>query len=152
EIASGTAYLDHLTFGNTAAPYIHVDGASFVISHCVFPSATARFELVHGTRGIKAGGHGIILRNFFGVPIGYNDVMDFTGGHRPGPTVQFIDTVLIGSQDDGFDLDGTDAWVEGNIFMHVHRNGDTPDSSSAVSGGNNSGNTSEITVIGNLFF
>jgi len=50
------------------------------------------------------------------------------------------------------DLDGTDAWVEGNIFLHVHRNGDTPDSSAAVSGGNNSGNTSEVTVIGNIFF
>jgi hypothetical protein len=152
EVAAGTAFLDHLTFGNTAAPYIHVDGASFIISDCVFPSATDRFELVHGTGGIKAGGHGIFLRNFFGVPIGYNDVVDFTGGNRPGPIVQFIDNVLIGSQDDGLDLDGTDAWVEGNIFLHVHRNGDTPDSSSAVSGGNNGRDTSEITIVGNLFY
>src|SRR5262249_13184049 len=92
-------------------------------------------------------------RNFFGSTIGYNDVVDFTGGNRPGqPIVHFIDNVVSGSQDDGFDIDGTDAWIEGNIFMHVHRNGNTPDSSSGVSGGNDSGNTSEITIIGNLFF
>jgi hypothetical protein len=152
EVAAGTAYLDHLTFGNNAAPYIHVDSASFVISDCVFPSAAVKFELVHGTGGIKSGGHGIFLRNFFGVPVGYSDVVDFTGGNRPGPIVHFIHNVLSGSQDDGIDLDGTDAWVEGNIFLHVHRNGDTPDSSAAVSGGNNSGNTSEVTIIGNIFF
>jgi hypothetical protein len=152
EVAAGTAYLDHLSFGNSNAPYIHVDGASFVISDCHFPSAAAKFELVHGTGGIKSGGHGIFLRNFFGSPVGYSDVVDFTGGNRPGPIVHFINNVLSGSQDDGLDLDGTDAWVEGNIFLHVHRNGDTPDSSAAVSGGNNSGNTSEATILGNLFF
>lgn len=152
EVAAGTAYLDHLTFGNTSAPYIHVDGASFIISDCVFPSAAVKFELVHGTGGIKSGGHGIFLRNFFGTTVGYDDVVDFTGGNRPSPIVHFINNVLTGSQDDGLDLDGTDAWVEGNIFLHVHRNGDTPDSSSAVSGGSDSGNTSEVTIIGNLFF
>ena len=152
EVAAGTVYLDHLTFSNNRAPYIHVDGASFVISDCYFPSAAVKFELVHGTGGIKNGGHGILLRNFFGTPVGYSDVVDFTGGNRPSPIVQFIANVFSGSQDDGIDLDGTDAWVEGNIFLHVHRNGDTPDSSAAVSGGSNSGSTSEVTIVGNIFF
>src|SRR5216117_628387 len=79
------------------------------------------------------------------------DILDEVN-NRPGPIVHFIENVLSGGDDDGLDLDGTDAWVEGNIFMHVHRNGNTPDSSSGVSGGNDSGNTSEITIIGNLFF
>jgi hypothetical protein len=118
----------------------------------VFPAAAVKFELTHGTGGIKAGGHGIFVRNFFGRPVGYADVIDFTGGNRPGPILQVIHNVFAGSQDDGLDLDGTDAWVEGNIFLHVHRNGDTPDSSAAVSGGSSSGNTSEVTVIGNLFY
>jgi hypothetical protein len=152
EVAAGTAYLDHLNFSNNRSPYIHVDAASFVISDCVFPSAAVKFELVHGSGGIKSGGHGIFLRNFFGIPVGYSDVVDFTGGNRPSPIVHFIANVFSGSQDDGIDLDGTDGWVEGNIFMHVHRNGDTPDSSAAVSGGSNSGNTSEVTILGNIFF
>lgn len=152
EVAAGTAVLDHLTFGNTAISYIHVDGASFVISHCEFPTATASFELVHGTGGVKTGGHAIFYRNFFGKAMNYNDVVDFTGGNRPGPIVQFIDNVFMGSDDDLLDLDSTDSWVEGNIFLHTHRNGGAPDSSSAVSGGADNADTSEITIIGNIIY
>src|SRR5207249_194533 len=129
EVAAGTAYLDHLTFANTGAPYIHVDEASFIISHCYFPSATAQFEPCHGTGGVKSGGRGIFLRNFFGKANGYNDVVDFTGGNRPAPIVQFINNVFVGASDDMLDLDGTDGWVEGNNFLHAHKNG-APDSSS----------------------
>jgi hypothetical protein len=162
EVDTGTAYLDHLTFGQTGAPYIHVDGASFTISDCYFPTPTAQFEPCHGTRGVRSDGHGLFLRNFFGKLTGYNDVVDFTGGNRPHPIVHFIGNVVMGGDDDGFDIDGTDAWVEGNIFLHLHRNNGTPDSSSAVSGGNYSYSagdpggtgteTSEITIIGNLIY
>ena len=151
-VQGGTAWLDNLTFGSTDHTYIEVDGASFVISDCVFPSGSVKFELVHGTSGVRNDGHGIMRHNFFGRTVGYADVVDFTGGNRPGPIVHFINNVFSGSQDDGIDVDGTDAWIEGNIFVHVHRNGDTPDSSSAVSGGDNSGQTSEVTIINNLFF
>ncbi len=153
QVTDGTVYFDHLTFGNTAAPYVHLDGASFLISACEFPNTTAGFELVHGTQGIKAGGRGIIRDCFFGSATGYNDVVDFTGGNRNQgePIVQFYNNVFMGTADDVLDLDGTDAWVEGNIFLHVHKNG-APDSSSAVSGGNTGSDYSEVTVIGNLFF
>ncbi len=150
--AGGSVFLDALTFGSTDTQYVSLDDASFVVSHCVFPTATAGFELVHGTGGIRAGGVGIIRRNYFGSTIGYNDVIDFTGGNRPGdPIAQFVENVFTGGTDDALDLDGTDAWVEGNLFLHIHRNG-APDSSAAVSGGNNSGQTSEVTIVRNLFF
>lgn len=152
QVSAGTVFLDHLTFDNPGAPYIHVDGASFVISHCDFPAATASFEPVHGTDGVRSDGHGIFTRNFFGKARGYSDVVDFTGGKRPGPIVHFIENVLIGGDDDGFDIDGTDAWVEGNLFLHFHRNGSTPDSASGVSGGDYGGRTSEMTLVGNLFY
>lgn len=151
EVPAGTVFLDRLTFGTTTEPYLSLDGASFLVQNCAFPTATVGFELVHGTGGIKSGGRGIFVRNFFGAAIGYNDVVDFTGGNRPGPILHFIDNVFIGTGDDELDLDGTDAWVEGNIFLHVHKNG-SPDSASAVSGGNDGGNTSEVTVVGNLFY
>lgn len=149
--------LTELSFGNTAVQYLSLDASSFVVRDCHFPSAAAgaNFELVHGTTGIKAGGRGIFARNFFGVANSvsgdYNDVLDFTGGQRPGPILQFLDNVFIGSGDDLIDLDGTDAWIEGNIFMHVHKNG-SPDSASAISGGSDSGNVSQVTIIGNLFY
>ncbi|MBI5388511.1 MAG: lamin tail domain-containing protein [Verrucomicrobia bacterium] len=147
----GTVFLDHLTFRNTAVQYVSLDGSSFVVQDCVFPTATTGFELVHGTGGIKDGGRGLFLRNFFGRANGYNDVVDFTGGNRPGPIVQFIDNVFTGSGDDHLDLDGTDAWIEGNIFLHAHKNG-SPDSSSAISGGRSGSDRSEITIIGNLIY
>lgn len=152
QVSAGAVFLDYLTFANPGAPYISVDGASFVISHCYFPPATAQFEPVHGTGGIRSDGQGILLRNFFGKAIGYNDVVDFTGGKRPAPILHCIENVLVGGDDDGFDIDGTDAWIEGNIFLHLHKNPGTPDSSGAVSGGNSGGSVSDITVLGNFFY
>jgi len=150
--AGGTVFLDHLTFGSTDHQYLSLDNSSFIVSYCIFPDPSAKFEPVHGTGGIKQNGHGVFIRNFFGKPSGYNDVVDFTGGNRPNqPIIHFIDNVFTGASDDVLDLDGTDAWIEGNIFMHVHKNG-SPDSSSAVSGGNDGANTSEITIIGNIIY
>ena len=153
EVAGGTLYLDHATFGTTTHQYLSLDGSSFLISHCHIPTATASFEMVHGTGGIKAGGRGIMRDSFLGCSKGYSDAIDFTGGNRDRdePILQLYNNVFIGSTDDILDLDGTDAWIEGNIFLHSHRNG-APDSSAAVSGGSSSGRTSEVTIIGNLIF
>jgi len=148
---SGTVFLDHLSFGATGAPYVSLDNSSFVVSHCDFPRATSAFEGVHGTGGIKAGGRGIFLRNFFGPMQGYNDVIDFTGGKRTSPILQVINNVFTGTGDDILDLDGTDAWIEGNIFLHCHKNG-SPDSASAISGGNSGVNVSGLTIVGNVFY
>ena len=73
-------------------------------------------------------------RNFWVKIQGYNDAFDFTGGNRPGPILQVLNNVFLGSDDDLLDFDSTDAWAEGNIFLHVHRNG-SPHSAPAVSGG-----------------
>jgi len=154
EVAAGTLYLDHATFGTTTHQYVSLDGSSFLISHCTFPTTTASFELLHGNGGIKSGGHGIVRDSFFGTTTGYNDIMDFTGGNREQgqPIVQYYNNVFVGASDDVLDLDGTDAWIEGNIFLHSHRNGGTPDSSAAVSGGSYGSDISQITILGNLFF
>ena len=149
--SGGEVELEGLTFGNTAVQYISLDTASFLIYDCVFPTTTAAFESMHGTGGIKTGGRGIVRHCFYGVTNGYNDVFDFTGGQRPAPILQMIDNVFMGSGDDILDIDGTDAWVEGNIFLHCHKNG-APDSSAAVSGGDYGSDTSEITIVGNLFY
>lgn len=152
DVNAGTVFLDHLTFGNTARQYLSLDGASFVVQDCTFPATTASFEPTHGTGGVRADGRGIFRRNFFGRISDYNDALDFTGGNRPGPILQVLNNVFMGSDDDLLDLDGTDAWVEGNIFLHIHRAGSSPDSASAISGGSDSGQTSEITIVRNLFF
>jgi hypothetical protein len=153
EVAAGMLYLGHTKFLTTTKQYLSLDGASFLVEDCHFPTPSTQFELVHGTQGIKSGGRGIIQRCFFGKASGYNDVIDFTGGNRDlaQPILQCYDNVFIGSGDDLLDLDGTDAWIEGNVFLNVHKNG-APDSSSAVSGGSDGTSTSEVTIVRNLFF
>ncbi len=157
DVNAGDVVLDHLEFGNTTKPYLSLDGASFLVSDCVFPDAAAGscFESLHGTGGIKAGGRGILVRNYIGransISGDYNDPFDFTGGQRPGPILQLVDNVFAGSDDDLVDLDGTDTWIEGNIFLHTHRYG-SPDSASAISGGSDGSRVSRITVVGNLFY
>jgi len=153
--------LEHLGFGATGWPYIWLDNTSFLVSNCVFPDGTRTFELIHGNGPIPAGGRGIIRDCFFGKPMSiwpdgsFNDTIDFTGGNRTSPIIQILNNVFVGSDDDILDIDGTDAWIEGNLFMGVHRN-HSPDSASAISGGYNSDygtlETSEMTIVGNLFY
>lgn len=156
-VDGGTLRLENTIFANNKRPYLSVENASFLVDGCFFPNVDTGsvFEPVHGDRGIKKGGRGIFRNCFFGKPFGYNDTVDYTGGDRGAsePLVQFINNVFIGSEDDILDLDGADAWIEGNIFLHAHRGPSTGNSSSAVSGGvrGNYG-TSEITIIGNIFY
>ena len=148
-----TVWLDNLTFGTRDRQYVSLDGSSFVVSRCHFQGTTGEFEPVHGSGGVKAGGHAIFRENFFGQSDGYSDIVDFTGSNRDKgqPIIEFYNNVFGGSTDDLVDLDGTDGWLEGNIFVHSHKNG-APDTSSAVSGGENRNETSEATIVGNLFF
>lgn len=153
QVTGGTLFLDHATFVTTTHQYVSLKGASFVISDCHFPTPTASVELVKGSGGIKAGGRGILRHCFLGKTKGHNDALGFSGGQRDQdqPILQVCNNVFIGSDDDLMDIDGTDVWVEGNIFLHVHRNG-SPDSSAAVSAGSSSGRTAEVTILGNLMF
>jgi hypothetical protein len=156
EVAGGTLYLDHTSFGTTTHQYVSLDNSSFLLSSCIFPTSTAAFELLHGTGGIKSGGRGIVRDCFFGNTSGNNDIMDFTSGNRDlgQPIIQFYNNVFTGSVDDILDLDGTDAWIEGNIFMHAHLGPahTVAGTASAISGGNNGTDTSQITMMGNIFY
>jgi hypothetical protein len=142
--ANSNVIFEHCEWLRNTAAYLHLDGASFLVSNCIFPSsaAGAYFEGVHGNGAPPVGGRAIIRDSFFGkissISSDYNDVVDFTGGNRPGTILQFYNNVMVGSDDDLLDIDGTDLWAEGNIFMHVHRSG-SPDSASAISGGNDGG-------------
>ena len=143
--ANSNVVLDHCEWLTNTRAYLHLDGGSFVVSHCIFPAAAAgsNFEGIHGANAAPpAGGRAIVRDCFLGkmnsASGDYNDVFDFTGGNRPGAILQFINNVCTGSDDDILDIDGTDMWAEGNIFMNVHRS-NSPDSASALSGGNDGG-------------
>jgi len=155
----------HCTWSATpAVQYISFDASSFIVEHCNFPTYPAPVpasagqpEMLHGVNGIRAGGYGIFRDNYFGHTWGFNDTIDFTGGHRPGPVLQIIGNIFDGASDDHLDLDSTDAWIEGNVFLHAHRDPnrtDNPlDTASAISGGVDTlGQNCDWTIINNLFY
>src|SRR6185369_16381512 len=136
------------------------DASSFIVQNSVFPTypfATSGPEMLHGVNGIPAGGYGIFRDNYFGHTYGFSDTIDFTGGNRPGAILQVIGNVFDGASDDHLDLVSTDAWIEGNIFMHAHRDptrtDNALDTASAISGGvDNLGQNPDWTVINNIFY
>ncbi|HEY2951367.1 MAG TPA: CotH kinase family protein, partial [Verrucomicrobiae bacterium] len=153
-------FIDHCTWPPTpVVEYISFNGSSFIVQNCTFPTYPAPTgpESLHGINGIPAGGYGIFRDNYFGHTWGFNDTIDFTGGNRPGPILQIINNVFDGASDDCLDLDSTDAWIEGNIFMHVHRDptrtDQAIDTGSAISGGVDTvGQNPDWTIINNLFY
>src|SRR4029450_2803489 len=104
-------------------------------------------EVIHGN-GMPANGYVIIERNRFGGTTGYSDIIDFTGGQKPGPILQVRDNIFDGGSDDALDLDSTDAHVEGNVFMHIHQ--DAPRDSASFAIATDFG--AEITVVRNVFY
>jgi len=100
-------------------------------------------------------GHGLIRGCVFEAPRGYNDSVDFTGGNRPGPIPEFIDNVFLAAVDDCFDMDGTDAHIEGNVFMNVRQDAARDSSSSPITTGEDNfgqGDTSQLVICRNIFY
>jgi hypothetical protein len=144
--------LDHMTFGGTNSTVLELTGSSFHVKNSVFPAlaATADDELIHGS-GILAGGRAILEGNTFGVVSGHGDAIDFTGGQRPGPILQVLNNVFAGGGDDGLDLHGADAHIEGNRFEAFHKGNPSTSTSNAIAAGTGGGNASEVTVARNTF-
>ena len=149
-LVNSTGYFDHIGFANVITQYFSSDNSSFVFQNSTFP-ATSGVESTHGN-GIPAAGYAIFRGNTFGATTGLNDIIDFTGGQRPDAILQVLDNVFLGASDDVLDLDGTDAHIEGNIFLNVHQQTAGDDTSSAISGGRDGTNTSELTIVRNLFY
>ena len=153
-------FIDHCTWPPTpVVEFISFDASSFIVQFCTFPSYPPPTgpESLHGVNGIPVTGHGIFRDNYFGHTWGFNDTIDFTGGQRPGAILQIINNVFDGASDDHLDLDSTDAWIEGNIFMHAHRDPSRTDqaidTASAISGGVDVvGQNSDWTIINNVFY
>jgi hypothetical protein len=147
-------YLDHIVFANHTKQYLTIDESAIVLSNSVLPSILSG-ELVHvldTNRVMPADGYAIFDGNYFGSTTGYNDIIDFTGGQRPGPIVRFTNNYFAGGSDDGLDLDATDAHIEGNVFVNFHQDGSRESKSHAISTGTEGGYTSRVTIVGNYFY
>ncbi len=140
--------IDNMTWSGTNTEVLNIDHPSVICRDSIFPSVGST-EPLHGV-GLTGNEYLIFEGCIFGSATGYNDIIDFTGGRRPGPIFQLYNNIFMGGGDDGPDLDSTDAHIEGNIFMNFHHQAGSDGYSSAVATGNE-GFSSEIYVARNIF-
>ncbi len=151
QTTNSTLRLEGLAWPGHQANVLLSYNSSLTVRGCEFPTMVFD-EAVQGD-GMPAGGHVVFEGNTFGSTIGYADIVDFSGGQRPGPIPQFLNNVFNGGSDDGLDLDGTDAHIEGNVFRHFHKNhGETSVSSGVATGRGKHGEISHLTVVRNVFY
>ena len=139
-------YLDHVSWRNTTSQLLHLNRTSITLRDSVLP--TLHDHQLIRFNWMPPNGHAIIERNTFGSTTGYNDIIDFTGGRRPGPIGQFLDNVFTGASDDVLDLDDTDAHIEGNVFMHVHQDASRRSTSNAIA----TNKHSDLVICRNIFY
>lgn len=156
--------VENVTFRGTHLNMINAHSSSLSIRNSFFPDMFAENEspltlgLDNDSEHIKSvgalpvNGHFIIQGNFFGTNKGHNDVIDVNSGVHPGPIVQVLDNVFLGGGDDLLDLGG-DVFIEGNVFLNVHKDNDSSDRgyASAISTGDTASNTT-VLVTRNVFW
>lgn len=152
-LTNSVATFEGITFPNHNGNALLAYYSSLLVRGCTFPSVT--FGEPVGVLGGRAGGRMRFEGNLFGSTVGYADVVEASLLKRPGPILEIIDNVFIGGGDDGLDLDGCDAHIEGNFFGHFHKdafNQNTSISSAIAVGLYTHGETSDLTVVRNTFF
>ncbi len=147
---SASVYLDHVTWANHTKPYLVFDNSSMVLRNSVLPSLQ-NAALVH-FGGLPSNGHALFEGNRFGGTTGSNNVIDLSGGERPGPIARFLNNTFTGAGDGCLNLDGADAHIEGNVFMNVHGGTGNSSPSHAITTGTQDGRYSRLTVARNLFY
>ncbi len=144
--------MDHVTWANLSSMLVDSVNSSVKLLNSALPggqeTSLVRFN------GIPAGGLVLVQGNVFGSPIPASgaDVITFRGANRPGPIPEIQDNTFTGGADDVIQLEGTDAHIEGNHFLHVHQVAARNDAAYAISTTSNGGNTSELTIVRNIFF
>jgi len=142
--------IDNVTWAGTDKTIIRINGSSLIVRNSVFPDTTV--QTVSGHRALGSDPYIVFENNVFGICSGdKQDVVDFSAsGLNLSP--QFINNIFLGGGDDGLDLDGTNAYIGGNVFMNFHRNFSPEEGESyAISTGYDQANSSNHVIVRNLF-
>ena len=136
--------LDHAHFSGAEHIVIDVADSSLILRNSVV-EGIGKHEVIHGRR-TPVGGHFLVESNTFYPNVGYNDIVDLNDCKSPGAIPQFVGNIFLGGGDDGLDIDRSEAYVEGNIFVNFKLNGHK-----RVSHAISAGAESRLTVTNNLF-
>jgi hypothetical protein len=152
--------LDHVTLDHTDRRRIRTVDSSLIVRNSTFtnifefgeaPTGDNVCEHIWGTAPTT--GHFIIENNIFGTITGHNDAIDVDGNIRPAPVIQILNNLFLGGGDDALDLEG-DAHIEGNIFMHYHKDQYNTGSGNAniISAGDAHGVGHHYVTVRNVFY
>ncbi len=142
-------FINQATWSVTLKQLLTLENSSLIMKNSALPTI-ANAELLH-FHAMPPDGFLQLVGNTFGVTTGNFGVCSITGGNRPGPIAEIWNNTFLGGSDDGLVLNGTDAHVEGNVFMNFHKNNSGGSDSHCLATGADSGNTSEVYIARNVF-
>ena len=147
DVSKSKLHLEKVSWTRTSKTILELSNPQVDVFECDFPSTSGE-EVIHG-ENLDGDDYFNLIGNVFRTSSGYNDIVDFSGGRRPGPIIYVIDNTFLGSTDDCLDLDDIDAHIEGNKFFNVHT--DDPDRES-ISSAIATDNDAHLTIVRNLFY
>jgi len=150
DVQHARVLIDNVTWSGTDTLVLNIDHPFVIVRDSVFPFVGST-EPAHGV-GLAGAEYLVFERCVFGSAVGYNDIIDFAGGQRPGPILQIYDCIFLGGGDDGPDLDGTDAHIEGCLFMGFHDGEGSTGTCNAIATGSGGGNAAEVYAVRNVFY
>jgi len=142
--------IDDVSWSGTDETILNISDSSLIVRNSVFPGTAT--QAVSGHRLLASDPYMLFENNVFGVCTGEKqDVVDFsTTGSAAMP--RFIGNTFLGGGDDALDLDGTDAYIEGNVFVNFNRNFDPAEGESyAISTGYDGPYSSHHVIVRNVF-
>ncbi|UCG55979.1 MAG: lamin tail domain-containing protein [Phycisphaerales bacterium] len=142
--------IDDVTWAGTDKTIINISNSSLIVRDSIFPDTVV--QTVSGHRALISDPYILFENNVFGVCSGdKQDVVDISMS-GPSPIPRFVGNVFLGGGDDGLDLDGTSAYIEGNLFMNFHRNFSPEEGESyAITTGYDGSHSSNHVIVRNLF-
>lgn len=149
-LADSHLLLDSVVWEDSPHKVLQLTRPYLELRNCVLPTLPSG-EMITG-KELTGDMYLILDGNTFGGTTGYADIIDFAGGQRPGPIIQVLNNTFLGGSDEVLDLDGADAHIEGNVFMNVHKNHTSPSTCNVISTGIDDGNSSDLTVVRNVFY
>jgi hypothetical protein len=145
--------VDHVTFSGSDTQYLNLRDPQVIIRNSVFADLGAHPMCV--AERMPADGWLIIEGNLFGRTRGATDVLHLNSvSVKGGPVAQILDNVFTGGSGALVAVNGADAYVEGNLFLHATLGSPGRSSSAALAAGPigpGNLNTQQVTTVRNIF-
>ena len=146
--------IDHVTFRGSDTQYFNLWDPQVIIRNSVFADLGSRPMCV--VQRMPADGWFLVEGNLFGRTSGETDILQLNSvSVKGGPVAQIIDNVFTGGSGALVDNNGTDAYLEGNLFLHANLGSPGRSSSAAIAAGpagTGNLNTQQLTIVRNVFY